>query len=115
MSSTATVMVIVAASMIGVSATGTFARLGWVVDNFTTYGVPSSWFPWLATAKAAGAIGLLMGLAVPGLGISASVALVIYFLGAVVVIIRGGMYSHIPYPLVYGGIALTAGILIASS
>ncbi|MEV3927323.1 DoxX family protein [Actinomadura coerulea] len=115
MSTTATVVVIVAAAMVGVSATGTFARLGWVVDNFTTYGIPTSWFPWLATAKALGAIGLLTGLAVPGLGVTASAALVIYFLGAVVVIIRGGVYPHIPFPLVYGGLALTAGILIAGS
>jgi hypothetical protein len=115
MSTTATVLVIVTATMIGVSATGTYARLGWVVDNFTTYGVPTTWFPWLATAKTLGAIGLLTGLAVPGLGVSASAALVVYFLGAVVVIIRGRMDAHIPYPLVYGGLALTAGILIAGS
>jgi hypothetical protein len=40
-------------------------RAPWVVHALTAYCVPRSWWPWLGTAKAAGAAGLLVGLVVP--------------------------------------------------
>ncbi|WP_020549849.1 DoxX family protein [Embleya scabrispora] len=48
-----------------------------------TLGVPDGWFPGPASAKAAGALGLLAGLAVPGLGVAAAIGLILYFVGAV--------------------------------
>ncbi|MQA95337.1 MAG: DoxX family protein [Streptosporangiales bacterium] len=64
------------------------------------YGVPPSW-PWLGTAKAAGALGLLAGLFVPVIGVLAGIGLVLYFLGAVTTVLRARSYAHIPYPLLY--------------
>ena len=59
-----------------------FLRAKWVVRPLADYGVPQSWWPWLGTAKAAGAAGLLAGLLVPAIGVLAGICLVLYFTGA---------------------------------
>lgn len=115
MSTTTTVVVIFAAIFIGFSAVSLWLRKPFVVDNLAAYGVPERWWPWLAAAKAAGAIGLLVGLAVPAVGVAASVGLLLYFLGAVVTVIRARAYGHIPFPLIYLAPALAAGILTATA
>ena len=58
------------------------------------FGVPPSWWPWLGTAKAAGAAGLLVGLFVPVIGVMAVIGLVLYFIGAVATVMRARVYSH---------------------
>src|SRR6266542_3409705 len=78
-----------------------FIRAKWVVEALTDYSVPHSWWPWLGTAKAAGAAGLLVGLFVPVIGVMAGIGLVLYFAGAVVTVVRARCYSNIPYPLLY--------------
>ena len=87
--------------MAGFSAGSVFFHAAWVVEPLTEYGVPRSWWPWLGTAKAAGAIGLLVGLAVPMIGLLAGIGLVLYFTGAVITVTRARSYAHIPFPLVY--------------
>jgi DoxX-like family len=52
--------------------------------------VPLKWFPWLAACEFAGAIGLLVGIVWPPLGLAASVGLVLYFLGAMIAHVRVG-------------------------
>lgn len=61
-----------------------------VVGPISALGVPLSWLPRLAAAEFAGALGLLVGLAVPAIGIAAATGLVLYFLGAVVTHLRAG-------------------------
>ncbi|MEA3020289.1 MAG: hypothetical protein QOI47_1813 [Actinomycetota bacterium] len=51
-------------------------------------GVPLAWFPALASAEIAGAVGLLIGLWVPALGVAAAVGVVLYFAGAVIFHLR---------------------------
>lgn len=58
------------------------------------YGVPSSWWPWLGTAKAAGAAGLLAGLYIPVIGAVAAIGLVLYFIGAVGTVLRARVYRN---------------------
>jgi hypothetical protein len=101
MSTAHTVVTVVAAAAVGFSAISVFARASWVVQPLVGYGVPRSWWPWLGTAKAAGAVGLLVGLAVPLLGEVAGFALVLYFIGAITTVARARWYSHLPYPVVY--------------
>jgi hypothetical protein len=101
MSTAYVVVTILAAAWVGFSAGSLFFRAKWVVEPLTDYRVPHSWWPWLATAKAAGAAGLLIGLFVPVIGVMAGIGLVLYFTGAVVTVVRARWYSHIPYPLVY--------------
>ncbi|GAA3097129.1 hypothetical protein GCM10020254_48070 [Streptomyces goshikiensis] len=62
---------------------------------------PQGWWTRLGAAKAAGAAGLLLGLFVPVIGAVAAVALVLYFTGAVITVIRARSYAHIPFPLLY--------------
>lgn len=100
---------VLAALMTGYSAVAAFTRAKWVADNLDAYGVPRSWWPWLGTAKAAGAVGLLIGLIVPAIGELAAVGLVLYFIGAIITVVRARWYSHIPYPFIY--MALAAGSL----
>jgi hypothetical protein len=101
MSTTYVVVTVLAAMMVGFSAGSVFFRAKWVVEPLAEYGVPRSWWPWLGTAKAAGSVGLLVGLAVPAVGVVAGVALVAYFTGAVITVLRARSYTHVPFPLVY--------------
>jgi hypothetical protein len=95
------VVTILAAAMVGYSAAAVFLRASWVVTALTDYGVSRWWWPWLGTAKAAGAVGLLFGLLVPAIGLAAAIGLVVYFTGALVTVVRARWYTHIPYPVVF--------------
>jgi hypothetical protein len=55
MSITYTVVTVLAALWVGFSAASIFFRAKWVVEPLSEYGVSRSWWPWLGTAKAAGA------------------------------------------------------------
>jgi uncharacterized membrane protein YphA (DoxX/SURF4 family) len=46
--------------------------------------VPMRWIPWLAVCEFAGALGLLIGIVWPPLGVAAAIGLVIYFISAVI-------------------------------
>jgi DoxX-like family len=82
------------AAWVGFSAGSVFFRAKWAVQPLADYGVPPSWWPWLATAKAAGAAGLLVGLFVPVIGVMAALGLVLYFIGAVATVMRPRVYSR---------------------
>jgi hypothetical protein len=101
MSVSYTVVTVVGAVMVAFSAASVFAHAKWVMQPLTDYGVPTSWAPWLGTAKAAGALGLVAGLFVPLLGVLAGICLVLYFAGAVVTVVRARWYSHVAFPLIY--------------
>jgi hypothetical protein len=101
MSTAYVVVTVLTALWVGFSAGSVFFHAKWVVQPLTDYGVPRSWWPGLATAKAAGAAGLLVGLWVPAIGVLAGICLVAYFIGAVMTVIRARSYSHIPSPLLY--------------
>jgi DoxX-like family len=101
MSTAYVIVTLLAAVLVGFSAASAFARAQWVVQPLTDYGVPRSWLPWLATAKAAGAAGLVVGLFVPLLGVIAAICLILYFTGAVITVVRARWYSHLAFPLLY--------------
>lgn len=95
------VVTILAASMVGFSAVSVLSQAKWIARFLADYGVPRAWWPWLGTAKAAGAVGLLVGLFVPVIGVMAGIGLVLYFTGAIITVVHAHWYSHIPYPLMY--------------
>lgn len=101
MSTAHVIVTLVAAAMVGFSAVSVFTRAKWVVEPLADYGVPASWWPWLGTAKAAGALGLAAGVFVPVLGIVAAVCLVLYFLGAAVTVLRARYWAHVSAPVLY--------------
>jgi hypothetical protein len=101
MSTAYLIVSILGAAMAGFSAYSIFTHAKWVVEPLADYGVPSSWWPWLGTAKAAGAAGLVVGLFVPPIGVAAGIGLVLYFAGAVITVARAKSYAHLAFPLVY--------------
>jgi hypothetical protein len=101
MSTPATIAVIVTAAWIGFSAFSLFTRKAFVVDNLVAYGVSPHWWTPLSALKALGATGLVVGLWAPGIGIAAAVGLVLYFAGAVAVILHARSFGHVPFPLLY--------------
>ncbi|MDA2811402.1 DoxX family protein [Nocardiopsis sp. RSe5-2] len=92
---------LLAAAMVGFSAVVLYRGVDWIAHSMEIYGVPRSWWPWLSAAKAAGALGLLVGLFVPAIGAAAGIGLVLYFIGAEITVLRARRYSHIPAPLLY--------------
>jgi hypothetical protein len=80
------------------AASNDFRSVTFTVDNMDRYGVPRSWLVPLGVVKAAGALGILAGLRVRPIGITASASLIAFYLGAVVTVLRARMYSHLGYP-----------------
>jgi len=64
-------------------------------------GGSDSWLFTLGALKAAGALGLLTGICIPVIGIAAALGLGLFFVGAIVVVMRVRWYSHLPWPTTY--------------
>lgn len=79
----------------GISAAAFFRPPEAVLKSMAEVGVKESWLPVLGILKAAGALGLLIGIGVPvpSIGTVAAVGLVVYFVGAAIVHLRAGDYS----------------------
>ena len=73
-----------------------------------TVGVPMNFFPHLAACEIAGALGLIIGIWFPPLGVTAGSGLVIYFIGAIVSHLRVGDFKGI------GAAAFMLGLSVAS-
>lgn len=101
MNTAATIVAVVAAAMSAFSGYSLLTRVSWVVEPLEEYGVPRTWWTLLGLAKAAGALGLLIGFFVPVIGIAAGIGLVLYYTGAVVTVIRARSYKHVPFPVIY--------------
>lgn len=101
MSTTLVIVTVLAAAWVGFSGFSLLRRAAFVVDPLVQYGVPESWWAPLGLAKAAGALGLLIGLVVPVIGRLAGIALVLYFLGAVVTVLRARSYKTVAFPVLY--------------
>jgi len=83
------VIAIVLASMVLFSGIGKLRNDPHIVKVIhETVGVPMKYFPLLAACEIAGAVGLVLGIWCPILGIAAATGLVIYFVGAVVSHVR---------------------------
>ena len=78
-----------------------FRRPQWVLDNITKWGGRRSWLFTLGALKAAGAVGLLVGIGVPLVGVAAAIGLVLFFVGAIAVVIRAQWYAHLAWPSTY--------------
>ena len=70
------------------SGVGKLKGVQLIVENLSKVNVPPSWFPLLAAAELAGAAGLIIGLWVPAIGIAAGIALILYFVGAIIAHLR---------------------------
>jgi hypothetical protein len=88
MFTTYVIVAILAAAANAAAAGFDFARHPQVLRNGDKLGIPRSWLLPLGALKAAGALGLLVGIGVPPLGVAAAVGLVLFFVGAVLAHLR---------------------------
>jgi hypothetical protein len=98
-----------------VSAASKLTRNKQLVDGLTALGVPLGMFPFLAACEIAGAVGLVVGLWYPPLGIAAATGVVLYFVGAVGAHLRKSDFKGIPNAAVMLAVAIAALILRAIS
>ena len=97
------------------AATVDLTRPQWLLVNMTKVGVPHSQLFVLAALKAAGALGLLVGLGVPLIGVAAAAGLVVFFVGAIITHLRSHAYS-LAYPAAFLLLAAgSLGLRLASS
>jgi len=86
-----------------------------VLANSAEVHVPRSWLPMLGTAKLAGAIGLVAGLAgLPAIGIAAATGLVLFFIGALIAHLRAGVLYNIAFPGSYLAMSTASLVLLAA-
>ncbi|MBO0695819.1 MAG: DoxX family protein [Verrucomicrobia bacterium] len=78
-----------------------FRRPHWVVDNMNKWGGSPSWLLPLGVLKAAGALGLLVGIGLRLVGIAAGFGLALFFVSAITVVVRARWYSHLAWPTTY--------------
>jgi hypothetical protein len=98
------------------SAVADFRGSEFVLANSAAVGVPRSWLPWLASLKATGAAGLLVGLlGAPVIGIAAAAGLVAFFVGANVVHLRARVFRTMTFPGAYLALAVASLVLAVSS
>ncbi|MFD3519631.1 DoxX family protein [Streptomyces sp. NPDC058653] len=98
---------ILLAVALSASAVAMATRNATIAANMTKLGVPDSWLPRLASLKAAGAVGLVVGLWIPFIGAAAAIGVVLYFLGAVYYHVKAKDYVIAP-PAVFVVLAVAA-------
>jgi hypothetical protein len=103
------VVTVVTAAANTFAATVDFTRPRWLLANMAKARVPQSWLFSLGALKAAGALGLLVGIGVPPLGLAASVGLVLFFIGAIITHFRA-RYWNIAPPVAF--LLLAVGSLV---
>jgi hypothetical protein len=87
------VVTVLTAAANAFSATLDFIRYKQVLINMAKAGVPESWITILGILKAAGALGLLVGIGVPLIGTAAAIGLILFFVGAIITHLRARDYS----------------------
>ncbi|QIS17558.1 DoxX family protein [Nocardia terpenica] len=88
-------------------AVADFARAGFVLANSAEVGLRASWVPPLGALKAAGAIGLLLGLlGARPIGIAAAGGLVLFYVGAMIAHVRARVFYNIAFPGAYLALAI---------
>jgi hypothetical protein len=97
------------------SATCDFVRYKQVSIAMAKAGVPESWMTMLGILKAAGALGLLVGIGVPLIGTAAAVGLTLFFIGAIIVHLRARDYSLGPAIVFLLLAVATLALRVASS
>ncbi len=102
------IVTIIAAAAAATAGLIDFVAADWVRGNMRTYGVPDRALTPLGLIKLAGAIGLLAGLIFPPVGLAAAVCLVLYFIGAVITVLRARCYTDLPYPMPFLALAVAA-------
>ena len=104
-----TLLAIAANAFSGIAA---LVHFGPILPGMARAGVPESWLTLLGALKAAGAVGLLLGLiGVPLIGTAAAIGLVLFFVGAIIVHLRARDFSR-QFGLAIGFFLLAVSTLV---
>ncbi|PYJ21038.1 MAG: hypothetical protein DME99_08685 [Verrucomicrobia bacterium] len=109
-----TVVTLLAAAANIFSAILDFIRFKQILINMARVGVSESWITIFGILKAAGALGLLIGMSVPLIGIAAGSGLVLFFVSAIITHVRAHDYSF-GLAIVFLLLALAALVLRVAS
>jgi hypothetical protein len=94
------------------AAAADFLRARFVLGNAAELDLPPAWLPALGALKAAGAGGLLLGLAgAPPAGTAAAGGLVLFFAGAVGIHVWKRVFHNMVYPGVFLAMAIAVLVL----
>jgi hypothetical protein len=105
------VVVLTAAANLAVAV----APAPFVLANSAEIGVAERWLPGLAALKAAGATGLLIGVAgVPAIGMAAAAGLVVFFAAALVVHVRARVLHNLAFPGLYFALGTASLVVFAN-
>jgi DoxX-like family len=85
------------------------------VANAARVEVQPSWLLPLGALKFAGAVGLIVGIAVPLIGAAAAIGLVLFFVCAIFAHLRVSWYSALPFPIAFLLFAVLALVLRLAS
>lgn len=78
-----------------------FTRPQWLLVNMKRLEVGERWLPTLGVVKLLGGVGLLAALRFPEIGVAAGAGLILYFLCAMVTVLRARWYANLPFPLTW--------------
>jgi hypothetical protein len=108
----AVVLVVTIVANMGI-ALADFASAKFVLKNSAQVGVSTRWLPVLGALKAAGAVGLLLGLlGVRPIGIAAALGLIAFFIGAVATHVRARVFYNIAFPMAYLALAIASLVVL---
>jgi DoxX-like family len=108
------VVTIVLVAYLAFSAGADFVRWNRVLTVMAKANVPESWLPMLGALKAAGFVGLLVGIFVRPIGIAAACGVILFFIGAIITHLRARFYS-IGSPVSFLLLAVAALVLALSA
>lgn len=101
---------LIVAAMVAFSAIAKIRRDPRVVRTIhEVVGFPLAYFPLLAACEFAGALGLVLGIFWPVLGIVAGVGLALYFIGAILAHVRAGDFAGVG-PAFFMWVAVTVAL-----
>ncbi|HTV82227.1 MAG TPA: DoxX family protein [Acidobacteriaceae bacterium] len=104
------IVVVVAAAANIYAGICDFTHPKWLLSNIRRLEVGERWLPTLGVLKILGGVGLLAGIGVPQIGVAAAAGLVVYFIGAMITVLRARWYANLPFPLTW--LALAAGSFV---
>ena len=104
------VVSVLLAVMLAGSATADFVRYKKVGLLMAEMEVPASWMTNLGLIKAAGALGLVVGIGVPLVAMAAAIGIIAFFVAAVTIHLRAGDYSF-ALAVVFGLLAVAVLVL----
>ena len=105
------IVVVLAAAMNLYAGISDFTRPAWLLANVSRLPIAERWLPTLGVLKILGAAGLLAGIAVPLIGIAAAAGLIVYFVGAMITVLRVRWYANLPFPLTWLALAVSSFVL----